>query len=100
MKVSLILVKSGVVLLIRIDTCGVPESGIIKELFVDDAQQVFAGLVKTETVDYDNHFHSWMICPQGSKAIHKLKDSFSLHWPRMLLSISQDCFFVILKHAI
>ena len=29
MKVSLILVKSGVVLLIRIDTCGVPESGII-----------------------------------------------------------------------
>ena len=67
MKVSSILVKSGVVLLIRIDTCGVPESGIIKELFVDDAQQVFAGLVKTF-----NHFHSWMICPQGSKAIHKL----------------------------
>ena len=32
MKVSSILVKSGVVLLIRIDTCGVPESGIIKEL--------------------------------------------------------------------
>ena len=91
MKVSSILVKSRVVLLITIDTCGVPES---------DAQQVFAGLVKTETVNYDNHFHSWMICPQGSKAIHKLKDSFSLHWPRMLLSISQDCLFVILKHAI
>ena len=78
---------------------GVPEFGIIKGLFVDGAQQVFAGLVKTETVDYDNHFHSWMIGPQGSKAIHKLKDS-SLHWPRTLLSISQDCLFVIPKHAI
>ena len=79
---------------------GVPEFGIIKGLFFDDAQQVFAGLVKTETVDYENHFHSWMIRPQGSKAIHKLKDSFSLHWPRTLLSISQDCLFVTLKHAI
>ncbi len=53
--------KSGVVIVMGLDESGTPEFVYIQELLVDECNKVMLGVRAAQVVEYDSHFHSWVI---------------------------------------
>ena len=77
MRVHRIELKLGVVIVMGVDKDGTPEFNLINELFVDPQNKVVLGTKSTRVVEYDAHFHSWVIQVTTQKQLIPAMDIFS-----------------------